>query len=65
MRLKTRREIEAEKYEFVTLLRILRDYPEKRLQLFLDTLQLLREDDTISEDLVEDWILARIEVEEK
>lgn len=63
MRIKTRREIEAEKYEFVTLIRILRDYPEHRLQLFLDTLETLRGDDSISDELVEDWVLARMEVE--
>lgn len=63
MRSKNRRDIEDERYEFISLIRILRDYNPKKYNLFIDTLETLRGDDTISEDLVDDWILARMEVE--
>ena len=63
MRSKNRRDIEDEQYEFVSLIRILRDYNQRKYDLFIDTLETLRGDDTISEDLVDDWILARMEVE--
>ena len=62
MRSKNRRDLEDEQYEFVSLIRILRDYNPKKYKLFIDTLETLRGDDTISEDLVDDWILARMEV---
>ena len=63
MRSKNRRDIEDEQYEFVSLIRILRDYNQRKYDLFIDTLETLRGDDSISEDLVDDWILARMEVE--
>lgn len=63
MRSKNRRDIEDERYEFISLIRILRDYNQRKYDLFIDTLETLRGDDSISEDLVDDWILARMEVE--
>lgn len=63
MRSKNRRDIEDEQYEFVSLIRILRDYNPRKYRLFMETLEILREDTSIHEDLVDDWILARMEVE--
>jgi hypothetical protein len=64
MRRKEKKDIEEEEYEFLTLLHILRGYSNKKLEIFLDTLQALRLDESLTEeDLVREWVLARLEVE--